>query len=94
MSLKHMISALRFSRKTALFLVLETVIACTFLCNVLAFIAQQAGPMLTPAGVAPDQVLFAQVQFPITFDSETHAVGGGANPADLQKRDDVKLVVI
>lgn len=57
MGLKHMISALRFSRLTVFFLVLETVLACAFLCNALAFIAHKAGPMLAPTGVTSGQVL-------------------------------------
>lgn len=84
MSLRHMISALRFSRLTVFFLVLETVLACAFICNALAFIAHQAAPMLAPTGIASDQVLYVdKINFPFGFD-QSGAVTGGVNSADLQ----------
>lgn len=84
MSLRHMISALRFSRLTVFFLVFETVLACAFICNALAFIAHQAAPMLAPTGMASDQVLFVdKINFPFAFDP-SGAISGGVNPADLQ----------
>lgn len=86
MSLRHTASALRFSRLTAFFLVLQTALACAIVCNALFFIAQQAAPMLAPSGVAAaDQVLYVdQINFPATVDPATGAVKGGANLADLR----------
>lgn len=85
MSLRHILSALRFSRLTVLFLVLETALACAFLCNALAFIADQAAPMLRPTGVAPGQVLYVdRIRVPLRFDQEAGGMAGGVNPADLK----------
>ncbi|WEN16235.1 ABC transporter permease [Rhodanobacter sp. AS-Z3] len=85
MSLRHIASALRFSRLTAFFLILQTALACAIVCNALFFIAQQAAPMLAATGVVADQVLYVdQIAFPSTLDQATGSVSGGANLADLR----------
>ncbi|MEO7068614.1 MAG: FtsX-like permease family protein [Rhodanobacter sp.] len=85
MSLRHTLSALRFSRLTAFFLVLQTALACAIVSNALFFIAQQMAPMLAPAGVAADQVLYVDhVNFPATIDPKTGNFNGGVNLADLR----------
>lgn len=85
MSLLHTASALRFSRLTAFFLVLQTALACAIVCNALFFIVQQAAPMLAPTGVVADQVLYAdQINFAANIDPATGNIRGGANLADLR----------
>lgn len=85
MSLRHTASALRFSRLTAFFLVLQTALACAIVCNALFCIVQQAAPMLAPAGVVADQVLYAdQINFAASIDPVTGNVRGGARLADLR----------
>lgn len=85
MSLRHTISALRFSRLTAVFLVLQTALACAIVCNALFFIAQQLAPMLAATGVAAGQVVYVdQINFPGTVDPQTGNVSGGTNLADLR----------
>ena len=85
MSLRHTISALRFSRLTAVLLVLQTALACAIVCNALFFIAQKMAPMLAATGVAAGQVLYVdQISFPGTVDPKTGNVGGGTNLANLR----------
>lgn len=85
MSIRHIISALRFSRLTVFFLILQTVLACAFICNALFFIAHQAAPVLASTGIAPAQVLIVdQIQSPFTYDTKTHAMSGGLKLADLR----------
>lgn len=85
MSLRHTASAMRFSRLTAFFLVLQTALAGAIVSNALFFIVQQAVPMLAPTGVVADQVLYTdQINFPATIDPATGNVRGGANLADLR----------
>lgn len=85
MSLRHIISSLRFSRLTAALLVLQTALACAVICNVLFLIAQQAAPISASSGVAVDGTLFIDnVDPPMNVDQATGAVTGGTNAADLR----------
>lgn len=85
MGFRHIISTLRFSRLTAFFLILQTMLACAILTNVLFFIAQQMRPMLRQSGIDERSVLYVDnIGFPMTVDPTSGNVFGGTRLSDLR----------